>query len=141
MKTTAEAQEIAAIRAVVADADTLQSDADGFVQLLTEDVALVNFGGRRVLGKDNVRQAMTEALKTPLADVYTRNEVMDVRFLRPDVAVVSSVKQIFDKRSPSATDPNAPPSAQGSMTFVLVKERHSWLIAVAQTTPSGRQSS
>jgi hypothetical protein len=40
LMTTAEAQEIAAIRAVVADADTLQSDAEGFAQLLTEDVAV-----------------------------------------------------------------------------------------------------
>jgi uncharacterized protein (TIGR02246 family) len=134
---TAEAQEIAAIRAVVADADSLQSDADGFAELLTEDVALVNFGGRRVLGKDNVRQAMTEALKTPLADVYTRNEVVDVRFLRTDVALVSSVKQIFDERDPSAKGPDAPLSQHGSMTFVLVKERHGWLIALAQTTPIG----
>jgi uncharacterized protein (TIGR02246 family) len=137
MTTTAEAQEIAAIRAVVADADSLQSDAEGFAQLLTEDVALVNFGGRRVLGKDDVRQAMTEALKTPLADVYTKNEVVDVRFLRPDVALVSSVKQIFDERDTSAKDANAPLSQQGSMTFVLVKERHNWLIALAQTTPIG----
>jgi uncharacterized protein (TIGR02246 family) len=137
MTTTAEDQEIAAIRAVVADADSLQSDAEGFAQLLTEDVALVNFGGRRVLGKDDVRQAMTEALKTPLADVYTKNEVVDVRFLRPDVALVSSVKQIFDERDPSAKDANAPLSKQGSMTFVLVKERHNWLIALAQTTPIG----
>jgi uncharacterized protein (TIGR02246 family) len=137
MTTTAEAEEIAAIRAVVADADTLQSDAEGFAQLLTEDVVLVNFGGRRVLGKDNVRRAMTEALKTPLANVYTRNEVVDVRILRPDVALVSSVKHIFDERNPSARDPNAPLSGQGSMTFVLVKERHSWLIALAQTTPIG----
>jgi uncharacterized protein (TIGR02246 family) len=137
MTTTAEAQEIAAIRAVVADADSLQSDAEGFAQLLTEDVALVNFGGRRVLGKDDVRQAMTEALKTPLADVYTKNEVVDVRFLRPDVALVSSVKQVFDERDTSAKDANAPLSQQGSMTFVLVKERHNWLIALAQTTPIG----
>ena len=49
--TVAENQEIVAIRAVIEDADRLQSDADGFMQLLTEAVALVNFGGRRVLGR------------------------------------------------------------------------------------------
>jgi uncharacterized protein (TIGR02246 family) len=46
-------QEVEAIRAVIADTEALQSDADGFAGLLTEDVALVNFGGRRVLGRDN----------------------------------------------------------------------------------------
>jgi hypothetical protein len=45
MTTVQEDQETNAIRAVVADAETLQSDADGFVQLLTEDVALVPQAG------------------------------------------------------------------------------------------------
>jgi uncharacterized protein (TIGR02246 family) len=130
-----KAQEVVAIRAVVADAETRQSDAEGFSQLLTEDVALVNFGGRRVLGKDNVREAMRQSLKTPFADVYTKNEVVDVRFLRPDVAVVSCVKHISDKREPSEKEDTAPLSEQGSLTFVLVKEQGSWLIALSQTTP------
>jgi hypothetical protein len=51
------------------DADRLQSDAEGFTQLLTEDVALVNFGGRRVLGRSNVHRAMRQALDTPFAHV------------------------------------------------------------------------
>ena len=87
-------QEIVAIRAVIADADRLQSDVEGFTQLLTEDVALVNFGGRRVLGRGNVHEAMRQALETPFAHVYTK-----------------------------------------SATFVLVRERNSWLIALVQTTP------
>jgi uncharacterized protein (TIGR02246 family) len=128
-------QEIVAIRAVIADADRLQSYVEGFTQLLTEDVALVNFGGRRVLGRGNVHEAMRQALETPFAHVYTENEVVDVRFLRPDVAVVSSVKHISDKREPPASDSEAPMSERGSATFVLVRERNSWLIALVQTTP------
>jgi uncharacterized protein (TIGR02246 family) len=128
-------QDEAAVRAVVADADRLQSDAEGFTQLLTEDVALVNFGGRRVLGRSNVREAMRQALQTPMTDVRTRNEVVDVRFPRPDVAVVSSVKHISDQRAPSARDAQAPLAQRGSTTFVLVGERDGWLIALVQTTP------
>ena len=135
MTTVAQDQELAAIRAVIADADRLESDAEGFTQLLTEDVALVNFGGRRVLGRSNVHRAMREALDTPFAHVYTKNEVVDVRFLRPDVAVVSCVKHISDERERSARDSDAPMSERGSATFVLVRERSSWLIAVVQTTP------
>ena len=133
--TAAQDRETAAIRAVVADAETLQSDAEGFSQLLAEDVALVNFGGRRVLGRDNVRQAMQQALTSPFADVYTKNELVDVRFLRPDVALVSCIKHISDERKPSAKDAGASLSARGSLTFVLVKEQGSWLIAMTQTTP------
>jgi uncharacterized protein (TIGR02246 family) len=122
--------EIAAIRAVVADADALQSDADGFAGLLTEDIVLVNFGGRRVLGRSEVHDAMTEALRTPFAKVYTRNELVDVRFPRPDVAIASCIKHISDER-----DDGDPLEERGSSTFVLVKEDGRWLIALAQTTP------
>ena len=103
----------------------------GFTQLLTEDVSLVNFGGRRVLGRDEVHRAMTHALQTPLANVYTSNELVDVRFIRPDVAVASSIKHISDEREGA----NGEIAERGSMTFVLVKEQGRWLIALAQTTP------
>jgi uncharacterized protein (TIGR02246 family) len=135
MTTVVNNQEVEAIRAVVADTEALQSDADGFARLLTEEVALVNFGGRRVLGRDNVRQAMRQALETPLAHVYTKTELVDVRFLRPDVALVSTIKHISDEREPTATDSNAPLPERGSQTFVLVRERDGWRIALAQTTP------
>jgi uncharacterized protein (TIGR02246 family) len=88
MTTVVDEQEVEAIRAVIADTEALQSDADGFARLLTENVALVNFGGRRVLGRDNVHRA---------------------------------------------TD--APLSERGSQTFVLVRVRGNWLVALAQTTP------
>jgi uncharacterized protein (TIGR02246 family) len=135
MTTVQEDQETNAIRAVVADAETLQSDADGFVRLLTEDVALVNFGGRRVLGRDNVHEAMRRALETPFAQVYTKHEIVDVRYLRPDVVLVSCIKHISDEREPSAKETDSPLSERGSQTFVLVKEQNEWLIALAQTTP------
>jgi uncharacterized protein (TIGR02246 family) len=135
MSTAFEDQRIDAIRAVVAAADARQSDAAGFAQLLTEDVALVNFGGRRVLGRENVHEAMRQALETPFAHVYTRNEVVDVRFVRPDVALVSCIKHISDERAPSARDSDEPLATRGSTTFVLVAEQGDWRIALAQTTP------
>jgi uncharacterized protein (TIGR02246 family) len=130
MTTTGQDLRIDAIRALVAAADARQSDAAGFARLLTEDVALVNFGGRRVLGRENVRRAMEQALQTPFAGVYTRNELVDVRFLRPDVAVVSCIKHISDER-----DSGEPLQERGSSTFVLTEQKGDWLIALAQTTP------
>ena len=41
---------------------------------------------------------MRQALETPFAHVYTKNEVVDVRFLRPDIAVAQLVKHISDER-------------------------------------------
>ncbi len=45
-------EQLAAIRAVVADTERLQSDPGGFSQLLTQDVVLVNAVGRRVFGRE-----------------------------------------------------------------------------------------
>ena len=128
-------QEIIAIRGVVADAERLQNDVEGFTSLLTQDVVIVNIAGRRVRGWDTVYQAYEQALRTPLADVRTAQEVEDVRFLRPDVALVSCVKRVFDEREGSSEGPDGRLPQRASLTLVLVKERGRWLIASAQTTP------
>jgi uncharacterized protein (TIGR02246 family) len=135
MKLEEQDQETIAIRSVVADAEKLQNDLEGFTRLLTQDVVIVNIAGRRVRGWDNVYEAYKQALETPLADVRTAQQVEDVRFLRPDVALVSLAKQVFDERESSSKDPNGPPPLQASLTFVLVKEQDRWRIASAKTTP------
>jgi uncharacterized protein (TIGR02246 family) len=127
---------IAAIRRVVAEAEKQQSDTDRFLALHTPDVVLVNFGGRRVFGKDALRQAMEQALQTPMARVFTKQEVEDVRFVRPDVAIVSCVKYISDEREASSkADLGVSLPEKGSLTYVLVREQDAWRIASAQTTP------
>lgn len=135
MGVAGQEQDIIDIHGVVADAEKYQSDPAGLTQLLTEDVVLVNFGGRRVSGRDNVRVAMEQALATPFADVLTKNELADVRFLRPDVALVSAVKHISDQRNSAERAAGEPLRERGSLTFVLVKEQGRWLIALTQTTP------
>ncbi len=72
MTVVAQDEEFVAIRAVIAEADRLQSEAEGFTQLLTEDVALVNFGGRRVLGRDNGHEAMPDGHWRPPSLTCTR---------------------------------------------------------------------
>ncbi|MEV0589515.1 SgcJ/EcaC family oxidoreductase [Nonomuraea sp. NPDC050310] len=114
--------DIKAIEQVVRDAEELQNDVDGFTGLLTQEVALVNFAGIRLRGRDQVRQVMAQVLDTPLKDVLTRNELLDVTFLRPDVALAHLIKHVNDGRT-------------GALTFVLVKDDGTWRIALAQTTP------
>lgn len=114
--------ETAAIEQVIRDAEELQNDVDGFTGLLTDDVSIVNFGGIRLQGRDQVRQALTKALETPLKDVITRNELLNITFLRQDVALANLIKHVNDGR-------------RGALTFVLVKENDRWLIALSQTTP------
>lgn len=120
-----------AIRRLVADVDKLQSDPDGFTRLLTDDVVLVNLGGRVVRGRDRLYEAMSQALATPLAEVLTKNEIEDVQFLRPDIAVVTCTKHISDNRQ----DGDGSIPASGVFTLVLVKDESEWRVAMAQTTP------
>lgn len=111
-----------AIERVVRDAEELQSDVRGFTALLTEDVSLVNIAGIRLRGRDQVTEVMTKALRTPLKDVLTKNELLDITFLRPDVALADLKKHVNDGRT-------------GALTFVLVKDDGIWRVALMQTTP------
>ncbi|MGI5126799.1 SgcJ/EcaC family oxidoreductase [Pseudonocardia sp. CA-107938] len=114
--------DVEAIERVVRDAEALQNDVAGFTGLLTDDVALVNFAGIRLRGRHQVEEAMAKALGTPLKDVLTKNELLDVTFLREDVALAHLIKHVNDGRA-------------GTLTFVLVKDDGVWRIALAQTTP------
>lgn len=129
--------EITAIRQLVSDAQTFQSDADQFIPLHTADTSIVNFMGRRVLGRDALHQAMKRALETPMANVTTTAEIKDIRFVRPDVAIVASIKHVSDEREASLrNDPGTTlPSSSGWLTYVVVKEQGAWRIVSAQTTP------
>jgi uncharacterized protein (TIGR02246 family) len=125
---------IAAIHHLVAEAERLQNDLEGFTALLTDDAVIVNFGGRRVRGRDAIHRAMRVALDSPLADVVTTQTVESVRFVRPDVALVELVKYIDDRRERS--EPGSVPLAdRGMLTFVVVEQQGEWRIASAQTTP------
>ncbi|WP_214403033.1 YybH family protein [Pseudonocardia lacus] len=119
------------VRELIAAADRYQSDVDRFVALHHPDAVVVNLAGRRVLGRDALRRAMASALDTPLAEVLTRIEVLDVRFPRPDVALVSARKHVSDEPG-AAVD--AVPST-GQITYTAVRSADGWRIALAQTTP------
>jgi uncharacterized protein (TIGR02246 family) len=127
---TSQEQDIAAIRQLVADAEDAQSDTERFTQLLTPDFVIVNIAGRRLIGRDQIRQAMAKALETHLANVLTRYELVDITFIRPDVAIVSCIKHISDENEDSE---DTLPS-KGSFTLVVSREVDGWRIALAQTT-------
>jgi uncharacterized protein (TIGR02246 family) len=121
-----------ALRDLVAAANRYQNDVDEFVALHHRDAVVVNIAGRRVLGRDALRDAMTAALRSPLAQVLTRLEVEDIRLVGPDVALVSCAKHVSDGRGGGPALPTT-----GSMTFTAVREPDGWKIALAQTTPVG----
>lgn len=131
-----QAVERAAMQRTAADAERYQSDVEPFIALHTPDAIIVNIAGHRVLGAEAISQAMSQALATPLAKVLTRSEIDDIRFVRPDVAIVSSTKEVSDERAPSSEggDGGSLPST-GRLTYVMVRDDGAWRIALAQTTP------
>jgi uncharacterized protein (TIGR02246 family) len=118
------------IRQLVERLQATQSDMEPFLALHTPDTIIVNFGGRRVLGGGDLRRAMEAALASPLDLVTTTADIDDIRFARPDVAIVSCTKYVSDHRDSTETV-----ATKGSLTYVMVEEDGEWRVALAQTTP------
>lgn len=118
------------IRQLVERLQAAQSDVEPFLALHTADVIIVNFGGRRVLGIDDLREAMEAGLASPLAQVLTTAEIDDIRYVRPDVAIISCTKHVSDQRDTTQTM-----ATEGRLTYVAVEEDGAWRVALAQTTP------
>jgi uncharacterized protein (TIGR02246 family) len=118
------------LRQLIERLQATQSDVEPFLALHTPDTIIVNFGGRRVLGSGDLRRAMEAALASPLAEVTTTAEIDDIRFVRPDVAIVSCTKHVSDQRDTTETF-----ATKGSLTYVAVEEEGKWRVALAQTTP------
>lgn len=118
------------IRQLVERLQATQSDLEPFLALHTPDTIIVNFGGRRVLGGGDLRQAMVAGLASPLAHVTTTAEIDDIRFVRPDVAIVSCTKHVSDQRDTTETF-----ATEGRLTYIAVEEDGEWRVALAQTTP------
>jgi len=111
-----------------------QSDVEPFLALHSPDTVIVNFAGRRVLGADDLRSAMNTALASPLADVTTTFEVHDIRYLRPDVALISCTKHVHDGRVDRGDGGDL--ATRGALSYVSVRDdRGDWRIALAHTTP------
>ena len=121
------------IRALVQAAHEAQNDVDALMQLHTDRVSIINFGGWRLFGRDAFREAMGHALSSDLRDVLTSVTVDRIELLSDAIAVVSCTKTVRDQRGQHESTPL--PAARGVLTYVVVKGAAGWSIASAQTTP------
>ena len=119
------------IRDLVQQAHDAQSDAVVLPALHDEAAVIVNIAGRRLFGRDDFASAMGAALASSLSDVTTTVEIVDVRPVTDDVAVVSSIKSVHDAR---AGQEGGLPD-RGAFTYVVKRTGDAWRIALAQTTP------
>lgn len=123
--------DIEEIKQVIADVERgfNTNDAALMNSRLAPDAAVVNVMGIRLVGIAEIMAASEKGLAGPLRGQYARYEVRDVRFLRPDVALVH-------KEAYAVTENGEPIDLDHAMNalYVLVKDDGRWLIAARQNT-------
>ena len=118
------------IRRLVERLQATQSDVEPFLALHTPDTIIVNFGGlrrsrpRRRPQRDGGGAGLTSCPGDH--DCGGRRHPLP----RPDVAIVSATKHVFDQRDTTDTF-----ATEGRLTYVVVEEDGDWRVALAQTTP------
>lgn len=125
------------IRGIIAEAQEHQNDVERLMALHTDNVSIVNIAGRRIFGRESFKDAMTQALSSPLRDVRTTVDVDRVELVTDTVAIASCTKTVHDHRQ--AGDRARLPGSVGCLTYVVVRGDAGWLIASAQTTPIAGQ--
>lgn len=96
----------------------------------TPDADFINVQGRWMKGVDEIRRGFKEEGVTRLKDAQLKLLELDIRFIRPDVAVVHQLHVLSGKRDPADGTP-LPPQRQLS-TRVLVKEKGEWMTTAFQ---------
>jgi len=105
------------------------NDAEVMNAHVAADATLVSALGVRLVGRDEVMKASEVGLAGPLKDQFAKYTVKDVRFLRPDVALVY-------KEAHAVAEDGTPIDVEHSMCalYVLVKEDGEWWITARQNT-------
>lgn len=122
-------QDITLIHQLVSDAERFQNDPEKFVQLLAVDAILVNVAGYRVEGRDEIYKIMNKAVQTSLAEIKTKHNLLSIKFIRDDIALVTCTKEIFIEKENLYQK-----EAAAVLNFVMEKNNGGWLISSAQNT-------
>ena len=121
------------VRRVLADyADSWNKhDMQAFAHVFSDDVDYVNIAGRHWKGiQENVAEHATRFQNTLKNAVQTHTSVQ-VRFLRPDVALVHTTWEVTGWTRPSG---EPVPVLREITTMVMVKNGGKWLIRAFQNT-------
>jgi uncharacterized protein (TIGR02246 family) len=127
--TESQQQEILLIRKIIENKIFERREAIYSSGLFTPNALIITVHGIRLIGEAELKKFIEKSNESHLANVSVKNEVIDVIFIRPDVAIVSAIQNIKVKDHDSMKE-----AGNGSFTFVMVKERGTWVIAAAQNT-------
>ena len=122
------AADEAAIRESVKQMETGWNTKSGavFAKPFAEDADYVVINGMYIKGRATIESAHQRIFDTIYKDTNLTLAVKQIRFLRPDVAVV----HVDGLRTGPANEPN-----QGAMlTLTMTKEKQGWVITAFQNT-------
>jgi uncharacterized protein (TIGR02246 family) len=128
---TTLATDVDAIHGVVATLQHAQQheDVDAFVGLFRHDAIWTSAHGKRLTGRDDIARFTQQVLPGAMQESTASYEVVQVLFIRPDVAAVK-VRQraiTLDGRPLEGHD-------EGSPLYIMAKDDGSWRIVVGQNT-------
>jgi uncharacterized protein (TIGR02246 family) len=123
--------EIAAIHDVVATLQHAQQNElpEEFIGLFREDAIWTTAHGRRLDGRAAIAEFTRRVLPGAMAESTAAYDVVQVLFIRPDVAAVK-VRQ----RPVSLAGEPLTGDDEGSPLYVMAKEEGRWLIVAGQNT-------
>ena len=121
------AADEAALRENVKQLETGWNTKSGavFAKPFAEDADYVVINGMYIKGRAVIATAHQQIFDTIYKDTTIALTVKQIRFLRPDVAVV----HVSGHRDSSTKE-----SQDAMLTFVMTKEKHGWTIAAFQNT-------
>ena len=122
-----EADE-AAMRANVSQMETGWNTKSGalFAKPFAEDADYVVINGMYIKGRSAIEKGHQQIFDTIYKDTQLKLNVTQIRFLRPDVAVVHVTGQ--------RVGPSKELTQNARLTLVMTKEKQGWTIAAFQNT-------
>lgn len=104
-------------------------DAAAVAAVFSDNGDLVAGEGSHVQGRDEIARFMRDVFSRFPPGMRLRTEAKSLRFLRPDVAVLQTVGGFL-----MPEEAHLPAERLGVQSFVAVKEKGSWRIALFQNT-------
>jgi uncharacterized protein (TIGR02246 family) len=127
------ADDIAEIRLLLADIESGVNarDPDRCVARFAADTVSVTASGARAVGREAVRAAHEAAFAGALKAVVAHFQVLDVLFVRDDVAIATT--GAWAVQNGVAIDRDRPATV---VTYVVTREPDGWWVAARQFTPA-----
>nr|WP_042186260.1 SgcJ/EcaC family oxidoreductase [Kibdelosporangium sp. MJ126-NF4]CEL17166.1 hypothetical protein [Kibdelosporangium sp. MJ126-NF4]CTQ91605.1 hypothetical protein [Kibdelosporangium sp. MJ126-NF4] len=121
--------DIDAIKQVIATLEHAQRNElpDEFVALFREDAIWTTGHGKRLTGRDEISEFTHQVLPGAMRDTTAEYKVVDILFIRPDVAAVKA-------RARYLTLDGEQIGNEGTPLYVMSKEPDGWKLVACQNT-------